>query len=325
MKKRVIIIAALMVVILALFMALFIKEQIDIQDKNTQAVEIYFVNPSTHIIEPEKRVLQSVDTDDKVAEVLDALLVSGPINKGLKLPSTTPVTLLGSTVIGDTAIVYFDEDYNYITNTDKIFLKSAVTWSLTSIEGINTVIFYAGEQVIKTGEDTSLQEDNIEYDRGYVYLDPTIDPQNSVLINLKLYFINKETSKFVEEQRTNVYSNPNITKEYYIVDELIKGTTVEGTYSAIPKGTKIINVETDNRICYVNLSEDFVTKQTDDGVTNKLAVYQIVNTLTMLDDVEAVQIFIDSKKVTGFKNGVDLSDVLYADDSYNDVKEEDKK
>ncbi len=319
MKKRVIIIVAIIAAILALFTALYIKEQNDNQDKNTQAVEVYFVNPSTHNIESERRILQSIEPQNKVSEMLNILTVTGPLNKSLKLPSSSPFTLLGSSVIGDTAIVYFDENYNAISSPDKIYLKSTITWSLTSIDGINSVIFYVGEDIIKTGEDVSSTEDNIEYDRGYVYLDPTIDPQNPVLISLKLYFIDKTSNKLVLEQRSNIYANPNITREYYIVDELIKGTTTEGSYSAIPKGTKLINVETDNSICYVNLSSDFVSKQPNDEAMNRLSVYQLVNSLTLLDNVDAVQIFIDSKKVEGFKNGVDLSESLQANDFYNDL------
>ncbi len=324
MKKRVIIIVAIIAVIFALLAALYLKEKTDNQDKNNQSVEIYFVNPGSHDIESEKRVLQSINVEDKVTEVLNILTVTGPLNKSLKLPSSTPFTILGSSVIGDTAIVYFDEDYYGISTPDKIYLKSAITWSLTSIEGINSVIFYVGEDIIRTGEDTSIKEQNFEYDRGYVYLDPSIDPQNPILLSFKLYFIDKSTNKLTLEQRSNVYTNPNVSKEYYIVDELIKGTTTDGAYTAIPKSTKLINVETDNKICYVNLSSDFVTKQANDVEINRLSVYQIVNSLTLLDDVDAVQIFIDSKKVEGFKNGVDLSESFKADETYNNSTKENK-
>lgn len=320
-KRIIIIIATFLVLITAIF--IFVKQsQINNETLDTTSTkgsnyaEAYFLNPSTDSLEMEKRLLQSTDVNRQIQEILEIILKSGPTNKGLKIPTATSVDLLGSNVVGDTAFVYFGENYEELTDVDKIYLKASITWSLTSIEGVNSVMFYCGENVIETESATSQQQNQSnKYDRSYVYLNPVIDPQNSVLISFKTYYPLESTNELVEEQRNNVYANPNVIKEYYIVDELIKGTTIDGHYSAIPKSTKIINVETDNRICYVNLSEDFVTKQPDDYEMNRLSVYQIVNSLTLLDDVDAVQIFIDSKKVKGFKNGLDLSEVLTADES----------
>ncbi len=313
MKKRFIVIIALAIAIIFIISLMIVKQSHNLTEKNSQNIETYFVNPNTSNLECEKRSIQSVEVIDQVNEVLQIILSTGPMNKSLRMPASTELTLLGTSVNGDTAYVYFDENFNTLSDVDKIYVKASVTWSLTSISGINSVVFYVGDQVLYTGAQGT-ESTNINFDRSYVSIDPTIDPQNSVLINLKLYYPDSTTNQLVEEQRTNVYANPNVTKEYYIVDELIKGTTDEDHYSAIPKSTKIINVETDNRICYVNLSSDFVSKQPDDLETNTLAVYQIVNSLTMLDEVDAVQIFIDSKKVKGFKNGLDLSEVLTANE-----------
>ncbi len=319
MKKRVSIIVMFIILFILVVVLIVDRKSNDNNENGTQTVETYFVNNSTKNLESEKRILQSTEKKAQVDEVLEILLVTGPINKSLKFPSSTELTLLGSSIMGDTAFVYFGEDYNNLTDADKIYLKASITWSLTSIPNINSVVFYVGEEVIKIQSSNTQKTDNsIKYDRSYVSLNPSIDPINSVLIGFTLYFPNEDTNLLEEEQRLNVYANPNTIKEYYIVDELIKGSTTDGLYSAIPKSTKIINVETDNRICYVNLSEDFVSKQTEDERMNYLAVYQIVNSLTLLDNVDAVQIFIDSKKIKAFHN-LDLSEVLSRDETILEV------
>ncbi len=307
MKKPIIIFIAVISLVFISIATIYTKQLNDTTEKNTQTIETYFINPNTSNLECEKRTIQSIETIDQVNEILNILLKTGPINKNLNLPSSTEVTLLGSSINGDVAYVYFDKDYNSLTDVDKIYLKASITWSLTSIDGISSVIFYVDNDVLYTGHNNSQNENqNVNYDRNYLRIDPTIDSQNSILISFTLYFPDSQSNKLVEESKKNIYANPNVTKEYYIVDELINGTTNENLYSAIPQSTKIINVETDNRICYVNLSSDFVTKQPDDLQTNTLAVYQIVNSLTALDNVDAVQIFIDSKKTKGFKNDLDL-------------------
>lgn len=318
MKKNYITIICLFVFFIILVFSIYRNHQ-SVKDENSeQTLEVYFVNPATNSLDGEKRILQGTTVDDKVAEILNILLVTGPLNKSLRVPTKTELSLIDATIDGDTVSVYFDENYNNLDSTDKIYLKSAITWSLTSINEINYVTFYVGDEVIPTySNNQATAEENLnKYDRSYVTIDPIIDPVNSILINLSLYFVDETTGYLNEEQRLNVYADPNTLKEYYVVDELIKGSTSDQFTSVIPTSTKIINVETDNNICYVNLSSEFVDKQQDNEDINKLSVYQIVNSLTLLDSVDSVQILIDSKKTKGFKNDVDLRQVYTRDDSF---------
>ncbi len=311
MKIKVVIVSVICFFMVVLGVVIAYEKNSNKNDVLAQTAETYFVNPSTQSLELEKRTLQSTDIDAKVDEVLDILLVTGSANKNLKPLTEKPIVCLDSYVQDGSAIVKFGDEFNNLTNIEKIYLKSSIVWSLTSIEGVSSVIFYVNDTPLVTDAVATIaNKDNIKFDRNYVVLDPVIDPVNSIQINLKLYFVNEKNGLLNLEQRQNVYANPNTPREYYIVDELIKGTNTPGLISYIPKSTKIINVETDNKICYVNLSEDFVTKQPNDEQINKLSIYQIVNSLTALDDVDGVQILIDSKKSKGFKNGIDLSEVL---------------
>ncbi len=324
MKIKVVIVSVICFFIIILGVILAYEKNSTEKDILVQTVETYFVNPSTQGLELEKRTLQSTELEDKVDEVLNILLVSGSANKSYKPLTEKPITYLDSYVQDGSAIVKFGDEFNNLSNVEKIYLKSSIVWSLTSIDGVSSVIFYVNDTPLVTDAVATIaNKDNIKFDRNYVLLNPVIDPVNSILINLKLYFVNENNGLLTLEQRQNVYANPNTVKEYYIVDELIKGTNTQGLVSYIPKSTKIISVETDNRICYVNLSEDFVSKQNNDENINRLSIYQIVNSLTALDGVDGVQILIDSKKSKGFKNGVDLTEVLTEKKDYNEeIKEE---
>lgn len=322
MKKRLIIVIS----IITLFIILGVLGAKNYNSKEkqsqTQTVDIYFLNQTTKSLEPEKRSLTTSTTLENIRETLSILLESGPLSQNLKIPTNEKVEITKTYLSGEDAIVYFSQSYNDLSDVDKIYLKASITWSLTSIPNIDGVIFYQGDEIIPIANDYSLYADGVEkddkvdeYNRGYVFLNPTIDPLNSIVITLNLFFVDDKAHKLNEEIRGNIYSNPNVTKEYYVVDELIKGTEIEGLVSVIPKSTKIINIETDNRICYVNLSSDFITKQSENLKVRQLAVYQIVNSLTILDHVDGVQIFIDSKKIDGFGSELDISEVLVMDES----------
>lgn len=317
MKKKIII---LICVLLFLIISYFVYSATN-SNKNsansTQTAEIYFLNQASKNLEPEKRVLTSTNMSEKVEEILKILLETGPLSQSMKKPTSVDILPTESSVVGHTAIVYFDNSYNLLSSIDKIYLKSSITWSLTSIADITSVMFYVDNVIIPTEQTVTNDNGDIlisyKYDRSYVLLNPSVDPQNLVMITLDLYFVDENNKLLSEEVRSNVYADPNKMREYYIVDELIKGTTAYGLTSYIPKSTKIIKVATDNNVCYVTLSQDFISKQPDDETINRLAVYQIVNSLTLLDEVDAVQILIDSKKVEGFSENLDLSDVLTSD------------
>lgn len=321
LKRRFFITITLIILLIASLIIFSVKHETKIKNNSDQLAEIFYLNPITKNLEPEKRVLSSTDTGAKVNEILNILLDTGALSQNLKSPISDKIGIDSTSVSGKTATVYFSNDYNILSDADKIYLKASVTLSLTSIPEIESVIFYVGDSKVPIRAQEVVQNgqvvQNYRFDRNYVYLNPNIDPQNSILLNLTLYFPDVDLELLHQEQRSNVFANPNTIKEQYIVEELIKGTTTTGYTSLIPKSTKVISVETDNRICYVNLSSDFVNKQIDDLIQNRLSVYQIVNSLTLLPDVDAVQILIDSKKVKGFKN-FDLSDVLSSDASLNE-------
>ncbi len=201
--------------------------------------------------------------------------------------------------------MYLNNVYNNLSSIYKMYTKASMTWSLTSVDGISNIMFYDNNEIIQLG----LEENSVLHNRSNIRLNPPIDPTDTVSVDFKLYFANEDLSKLVPEMQT-AYVNPNNLIEEYIVTQLIEGTKVDGNKNVIPQGTKVIKVERENKICYVNLSSDFVSKMPSDELRQELAVYSIVNALTELNTVDTVQILIDSKRITAFGNDLDLKNTL---------------
>ena len=83
---------------------------------------------------------------------------------------------------------------------------------------------------------------------------------------------------------------------------------VEGTLSAIPAGTKVRAVYLTSRgEAYLDLSADVARGHTGGSLDEALAVFALVNVLTVnLPDITAVQILIDGKEVDTLAGHVDL-------------------
>ena len=73
-------------------------------------------------------------------------------------------------------------------------------------------------------------------------------------------------------------------------------------FPTINPSTKIINVMTKDGVCYVNLSEDFLTVV--GNVPTKVSVYSIVNSLVELNSVNKVQILVNGEVPASFSNTV---------------------
>lgn len=111
-------------------------------------------------------------------------------------------------------------------------------------------------------------------------------------VQLHLYFANERGTGLVSTYRTVVY-NSNIAPERLVTEEVIKGPNTDVVYPTINPQTRILSVTTRDEICYVNLDRSFLSDPYD--VTSRVAIYSLVNSLTELTSVSAVQIRIEGE------------------------------
>jgi germination protein M len=131
-----------------------------------------------------------------------------------------------------------------------------------------------------------------------------IPANSSEKTTLKLYFANSDATALKAEER-QVETQNSLSMEKTIITELLKGPVSKELVAVIPSETKLLNLETNNGVCFVNFSSEFVTKFTGGTNTGMLIVYSIVNSLTELDDVDSVQILIEGK------TGVEFGDFVF--------------
>ena len=77
------------------------------------------------------------------------------------------------------------------------------------------------------------------------------------------------------------------------MDNIVLGPRGTDAFATVNPATIVNSVTTQDGVCYVNLSEDFLNKITN--VTDKVMIYSIVNSLTELGNINKVQILIDGE------------------------------
>lgn len=125
-----------------------------------------------------------------------------------------------------------------------------------------------------------------------------ISPYSSGTSQLtRLYFIYKD--QLISENRT--IKIEKLETELAAVKELKNGSKIESYKAPINDDVDILSVNTQDRICYVNLSKSFLDVPKTRLYLN---VMSIVNTLTELDSVDSVQVLIDGKRMDNIEQAI---------------------
>ena len=119
---------------------------------------------------------------------------------------------------------------------------------------------------------------------------------------VSLYFNSKDTNTLMPEGRT--IDVKELTKDPYLtlINLLIEGPKNEKLEKVIPEGTKVNKVELKNNIVYVDFSSEFVHNHVGGAEKESKTIYSIVNTLTQLNEVEAVKILINGEEGKAFND-----------------------
>lgn len=259
---------------------------------------IYQYNELNNELIPYKISL-NLESETFVEDIFKALQLPPP---NIKYVQTIPndIKLLNYNLEKNTLSVNLSNDYNSLSNSQKIILKTAFVHSIIQNSSIKNIKFCINSiplpYVNYFNADNSL-------------IEPILSPDKTKTTNIKLYFSNKDNSSLVPEYRI-IQIIESQSKELQILEQLIIGPRLSGKYSLIPTETKIRNVKTQDGICYVDLSKEFIEK--NKSVTS---IYSVVNSLTELEYINKVQFLIDGKKIDMSYNDIDIKNPIGRNES----------
>lgn len=202
-------------------------------------------------------------------------------------------TVTGTTLQNGTLTVFLSSDYEELETAREILTRAALVNTLCQIDGVDSVSFLCGDHPL-TNEDgsvvTAMNSDMFIFNSGKEIM-------NYEKVRLHLYFANEDGDQLVDTYRNVVY-NSNISMERLVVEQVLKGPNSDVVFPTLNPASKVLSVTTRDGVCYVNLDQAFLTEPY--GVTSQVAIYSLVNSLTELSSVSAVQITIEGKTGKAF-------------------------
>lgn len=262
-----------------------------------QQLQVFYLNKEeTEIISmPYEAVHTPKEREDLVRELLNAL-ESQPKEPGLQ--SAIRGFLVKDCIVRESQVTLnFSKEYEMQHFTREVLARAAIVKTLTQLDSVQLVLFQVegknladslGEEVGVLSSDSFLDNTGQEMKK---YEETTIN----------LYFANATGDSLVKVNR-KLHYNTNISLEKLVVEQIVAGPLnsknyVSEIYPTVNKETKIIGVSVKDGICYVNLSNHFLTPM--ESVTPDITLFSLVNSLTELPGIVKVQFAIEGDtKVT---------------------------
>lgn len=274
-------------------------------------INIYYLDTVTNQLVSENRKIKLKETSDLMELSTNIQVIFDTMKQSPKLHSATSVVPKNIQVISseikqdNTLKIDFSKEYYELDEVNQIFLRSGIVWTMTELPYVKNVMIYVeGEPITKgNGEPIGM------LNRENILLNPVISPEKTELEEVVLYFSDEEELSLVPEIR-EIQAKQSQSLENQIVEQLILGPKEKGHFQTVPPETKIRNIKTEGGICYVDLSNEFISKHTGGSTAEIFTIYSIVNSLTELKDVKKVQFLIDGEKVTTYKGSLDISKPL---------------
>ncbi len=232
--------------------------------------------------------------DGAIVKAAVAALIEGPKDTkrmSVSIPSDT--RLLGAKVVNKVVTLDFSQEFTKPNDTAEILEKVSLVNTLTEIPGIEKVHIlidgneWIGPSGMPYGEMT------------YTKLTENGEPFPSETKTITLYFGNANADKVVAEKRDVTYEKGRKI-EAVIFEELAKGPVTKGLGNVIPKGAKVLSVETKNGVCNLNLSKEFIDNCHTGSAGESMIINSIVNSITEVSGNKSVQFLIDGQKQKAF-------------------------
>ena len=311
MKKHKIIMLAF---VLALSVCTVGCKKTDSKNDNQTYIEFISADETSTVKVPYQFVSGSPEQ-----QIADLLLKLHTEQTGADYKRTLPadVEIVNWELKDNICYIAFDSDYYSMSRTREVLVRAAIVRTLVQVEGVDSVQFTVGGGTLLDSSSNVV---------GLMSANTFLENIGDEIATLEekrltLYFASADGQVLVPETR-KVYYDSNTSLERIVVDNLLLGPDDADSRSVMPQGTRVIDVTTNAGVCYVNLSVEFLNQNYD--LSEQVIVYSIVDSLTELDSVQKVQIYVNGETKTVYRDSVNISSPVERNNTYFATPEEEE-
>lgn len=283
----------LICVFLALLMLLAVTGCGKLREKPEQMlhpVDYYFVRQEiSYGKEDSVLAKQTVDFGEEIPDLLSVLerylTLTAP--DGMELPLPAGTVFLSATYSNNTALLQLSGAYTdlsgiHATLADACIAKTVLAF--TGAEKVQLTVCDADGEILRSRKIT---ESDI------LLLDDSSDTSSTTYT---LCFTDADGRYLLAERRTDPYvSEAELPK--YLITQLTEGPKTNGMVRTLPEGTRLLDINVENGVCAVDFSAEFLNNLPEGTAAEHIAVMSVVNTLTVLDNIDQVQFYVEGNRM----------------------------
>ena len=269
-------------------------EVAETQDAKESSYSIYYLNTAETELKAEAYFPEKETSDFMLQDLMEQ--IENQISDTEKTQLLPDEVSISSYELQDNLLIIdFNRRYQKMSRVREILTRMGVVKTFLQVPGVQKVRFTVlGEPLLdsKNKEIGDMTADTfLEYN--------TSDMGEYCYGTFTLYFTDQTGETLIEEKR-NVYYKRTLSKERVVLEQLAKGPMVKGNYPTIPNSVETLDVMTADRICYVDLSSNFLDAALE--IAEDIPIYSVVNSLVANCEADKVQISVngDSDGVFGF-------------------------
>ena len=272
------------------------------QSDTQSAYHIEYLNKDKNCIVQVAYEPTATDTDGLIREFL-ARLCSDSDNVEYRKAIPNDVEVTSYSLDGVLLTLNFDADYNNMDAVEEVLCRAAVVRTMTQIEGVECVAFNVGDGPLMDADGNIVG--NMTADS---FIENPGEQINSIQnTQVTLYFANESGDGLIKEVRQDVYYSSNISMEKLVMEQLLEGPDTAGAQSAIPEGTRLVNISVVDGVCYVSLDDGF--RNQNYKINEAVVIYSIVDSLSELPSISKVQISVNGDTSGVYRDSFSLSEM----------------
>ena len=254
------------------------------------------------IICAEIRDIQSLQDDP---EALLAAYFSGPLSPDLELPFPKTTSIEAWKIDHGILTLQLSQDFSQLSGVDLTIACACITKTFLELVHVDKVSIRTGSnrEITMSGDNMNLSDDSLDKLRTELTLYYT-DEQRRYLLGFNI--------------AVNMASQNDIVR--YLIHELQSAPSGLGLVSAIPEGTRLLDSSIEDGTCTLHFSPEFETNAFSDSYAQRTTLLSIANTLCQLDDVDQVEIYIDSSLMAQYRQLNIIRALVYDESAIGPVR-----
>lgn len=231
-------------------------------------------------------------SDTPTAFDLMKALLSGPQSDDLYSPFPEGVSVRFIHTDDETVRVDLSVEYADLSGFDLTVADYCIALTLCQLPEIENVKITVEGEIIHDRNRDTLRE-------GDVLLSGIEEEPDTFLA--ALYFPDGTGKALTVEYRQVVRTDDRDAVDI-VMEELLLGPMEGRNSRSMPEGTRVRSLAVNDGICYVDLSEEFVTNAPQTNEEAGLTLYALVNTLCVRSGVSQVRILVEGESVMSYGN-----------------------